>query len=74
MRRIPRVGGRRGERLGAETGEWAGRGREGGIIFSFLSPFLFVISHCRALKVGRGARRPHRDGDLRRIRSGGETV
>jgi len=39
------------------------------IVFSFPFPFYFI---CQPSKGGGGARRPHRDGDLRRIRSGGE--
>ena len=40
------------------------------IVFSFSFPFYFMSTIAR--RSGGGARRPHRDGDLRGIRSGGE--
>jgi len=42
------------------------------IIFSFCCPFYFI---CQASKGGGGGtKRPYRDGDLKRIRSGGEKI
>jgi len=54
--------------------EWGGRLGGGGLSITFSFSFSHFLFHmCQPSKGGGGgARRPHRDGDLRRIRSGGE--